>query len=125
MEDGAGSPMQSPVHSPTLQRAVNVQTCELLRAVTATVGDLSTAVAQTNVQQARTTQHMQALSDFLAIRPHDGGRRPEFHGDPARFDGLGDVKVWLGTPELIFDANGLTPEECVLHTLPMLSKSAL
>ena len=90
----------------------------------ATVGDLSTAVAQTNAQQAQTTQHMQALSDFLAIRPHDGGRRPEFHGEPARFDGLGDVKASLRTMELIFDAKGLAPEERVLHTIPLISKSA-
>ena len=61
------------MHSPTLHRAVNVPTSELLRALMATVGDLSTAVAQTNAQQAQTTQHMQALSYFLVIRPHDGG----------------------------------------------------
>ena len=90
--------MRSPVHSPTIQRAVNVPTSELLRALITTVGDLSTAVAQTSAQQAQTTQHMQAPSDFLAIRPHDGGRRHEFHGEPARFDGLGDVKAWLRNP---------------------------
>ena len=39
----------------------------------ATVGDLSTTVAQTNAQQAQTSQHMQAISNFLAFRPHDGG----------------------------------------------------
>ena len=59
--------MQSPVHSPTLQLAVNVPISELLRALMETVGDLSTAVAQTNAQQPQTTQHMHALSDFLAI----------------------------------------------------------
>ena len=110
MADGGGSPRQSPVHSPTIQRAVNVPTSELLRALMATVKDLSTAVAQTNAQQAQTTQHMQALSDFLAIRPHDVGGA-EFHGEPAPFDGLGDVNAWLKTLELIYDTKGLTPEE--------------
>ena len=93
MDEWGSSPVQRPVHSPTLQRAVNVPTSELLRALMATVRDLSTAVAQTNAQQAQTTQHMQALSDYLAIRPHDGKRRPEFHGEPARFDGFGDEKA--------------------------------
>ena len=54
-----------------------------------------------------------------------GGRRPEFHGEPARFDGSGDVKAWLRTLELIFDARRLHHEECFLHTLPLLAKSAL
>ena len=53
------------------------------------------------------------------------GRRPEFHGEPARFDGSGDVKAWLRTLELIFDAKRLNPEERFLHTLPLLAKSAL
>ena len=72
MEDGGGSSMQSHVHSPTLQRAMNVPTSELLRALMATVVDLSTAVAQTDAHQPHATQHMQALSDFLAIRSHAG-----------------------------------------------------
>ena len=91
----------------------------------ATVGDLSTTVAQTNAQQAITTDHMHAVAEYLAHRPHDGGRRPEFRGEPARFDGSGDVKAWLRTLELIFDAKGLTIEERFLHTLPLLVKSAL
>ena len=107
--------MQIHGHSPTIQRAVNVPPKELLRALMATVGDLSTAVAQTNAQQAQTTQHMQALSDFLAIRPHGVWMCHEFHGEPARFDGLDDVKAWLMTLELIFDARGLPPEEHFLH----------
>ena len=78
MGEWEGSPMRSPVHSPTRQRAVNVPASGLLRALMATVGDLSTAVAQTNLQQAQTTQHMQALSDFLVIRPFDGGGAPSF-----------------------------------------------
>ena len=73
MEDGGGSRVQSTVHTPTMQRAANVPTWELLRALMATVGDLSTAVAQKKAQQAQTTQHMQAVADVLAIRPHDGG----------------------------------------------------
>ena len=106
MEDGGGSPMQSPVHSPTLQMAVSVPTSELLRALMATEWDLSTTITPTNSQQAQTTQHMHALSDFLAIRHHDWGARPEFHSDPARFDGLGDVKAWLRTLELNWAPKG-------------------
>ena len=62
-EEGGVSPMQSPVHTTSGECSES----ELLRALMDTVWDLSTAVAQTNVQQARTTQQMQALSDFLVI----------------------------------------------------------
>ena len=110
MEDGEGVPMHSPVHSPTLQRAAGVPTADLLRALMTTVWDLSVSVAQP-------TQHLHAVADLLTRRGPEGGRRPEFHGDPARFDGDGDVKAWLPTLELIFDAKGLNPEECFLNTL--------
>ena len=60
MDEGEGVPMHtpihspahSPIHSPTLQRAANVPTAELLRALMATVADLTLSVAQTKVQQA-------------------------------------------------------------------------
>ena len=65
--------MQSPVLSPALQRAANVSTGELLRALMATVGDLSTSVAQANAQMAQTTQHMQAVAELWAHIPYDGG----------------------------------------------------
>ena len=118
------SPAHSPIHSPTLQRAANVPTAELLRALMATVADLTLSVAQSNAQQEQTTLHMHAVSDFLA-QPLEGRRRPEFHGEPARFDGSGDVKAWLRTLELIFDAKRLNPEERFLHTHHLLAKSAL
>ena len=35
------------------------------------------------------------------------------------------MKAWLRTPELIFDAKRLNPEERFLRTLPLLAKSAL
>ena len=60
------SPAHSPIHSPTLQRAANVPTADLLRALMATVADLTLSVAQTNAQHAKTTLHMPAVSDFLA-----------------------------------------------------------
>ena len=132
MDEGEGVPMHtpmhspehSPIHSPTLQRPANVQTAELLRALMATVADLTLSVAQTNAQQAQTTLHMHAVSDCLA-QPREGGRRPEFHGEPARFDGLWDVKAWLRSLELIFDAKRLNTEESFLHTIPLLAMSAL
>ena len=113
MEEGEGVPVQtpihspahSPIHSPTLQLAANVPTAELLRTLMATVADLTLSVAQSNAQ---TTLHMHVVSDFLA-QLREGGRRPEFHGEPARFDGSGDVKAWLRTLELIFDAKRLNP----------------
>ena len=82
MDEGEGVPMHTPMHSPahdtthspTLQRAANVTTAELMRALMATVGDLAISVAHTNAQQAQTTLHMHAVSDFLA-QPHDVGRR--------------------------------------------------
>ena len=71
------SPAHSPIHSPTLQLAANVPTAELLRALMATVGDLALSVAHTNAQQAQTTLHMHAVSDFLA-QPREGGRAQNF-----------------------------------------------
>ena len=80
MDEGEGVPMHtpihsqahSPIHSHTLQRAANVPTAELVRALMATVGDLALSVAQTNAQQAQTTLHMHGVSDFLA-QPREGG----------------------------------------------------
>ena len=111
MDEGEGVPMHtpihspghSPIHSPILRLAVNVPTAELMRALMATVADLTVSVAQTNAQQAQTTLHMHAVSDFLA-QSREGGRCPEFHGEPAHFDGSADVEAWLKTLELIFDA---------------------
>ena len=100
MADAETVPVQSPVHSPTLQRAAWGPTAELLRALMTTVVDLSVAVAQSNVQQAQTTQHLHAVPDYLTRRGPEVWRRPEFHGEPARFDGNGDVKAWLRTLEL-------------------------
>ena len=97
MDEGEGVPMHitpihspahGPIHCPTLQSAENVPTAKLSLALMATVADLTISVAQTNAQQAQTTLHMHAVSDFLA-RPRHGGRRPEFHGEPALFDGSG------------------------------------
>ena len=90
-----------------------------------TVGDLAPSVAQTNAQHAQTAQRIHVVADFMTRKTSEGGRRPEFHGEPTRFDGLGDVKAWLRTLELIFDVKGLNPEERFLHTLPLLAKSAL
>ena len=74
MDEGEGVPMHtpihspahSPIHSPTMQLAANVPTAELLRALMATVADLTLSVAQTDAQQAQTTLHMHAVSDFWA-----------------------------------------------------------
>ena len=60
MEGGEEVPVRSPVHSPTLHRAANTSTEYFLRALMATVGDLATAVADANAQQAQTTQHVHA-----------------------------------------------------------------
>ena len=72
-DEGDGVPMHVPIHSqahspihiPTLQPAASVQTAELLRALMATVADLTFSVAQTISQQAQTTLHMHAVSDFF------------------------------------------------------------
>ena len=45
-------------------------------------------------------------------------RRPEFLGVPAHFDGVGNVKAWIRTLELIYDANGLTIEERLIIEYP-------
>ena len=49
--------------------------------------------------------------DFSAQRQGEAARRPEFRGEPAHFDGAVDVKAWIRTLELIFDAKGLNVEE--------------
>ena len=61
--------MRSAVHSPTLRRAANTSTEDFLRALMATVVDLSTAVADSNAQQAQTTQHVHAVAQYLAAGP--------------------------------------------------------
>ena len=74
MDEGEGVPMHtpihspahSPIHSPTMQLAANVPTTELLRALMDTVADLTLSVAQTNVQQARTTLHACGVGFFGA-----------------------------------------------------------
>ena len=58
--------MRSPVHSLTLHRAANTSTEDFSRALMATVWDLSTAIADTNAQQAQTTQHVLAVAQYLA-----------------------------------------------------------
>ena len=73
MVDCEGVPLQSPVHRPTLQRGAGVPTAELLRALMATTGDSSVAVAKSNVQQAQTTQHLHAVADYLTRRGPEGG----------------------------------------------------
>ena len=61
-----------------------------------------------------------------AVFSHEGGgRRLEFQLELAQFDGAGDVKAWLRSLELIFDAQQLTLEARFLHTLHLLAKSAL
>ena len=96
MDEGVGVHMHTPVHSSahslihshTLQWEANVQTAELLRALMATVAGLTLYVAQTNAQQAQTTLHMHAVSDFLA-QPREVGRRPKIRCEPARYNGSG------------------------------------
>ena len=92
-EWGADVPVRSPVHSPTLQRAANTSTEDFLRALMATVGDLATAVADSNAQQAQTTQHVHAVAQYLAAGAQTGWRRPEFHGEPALYDWTGDINA--------------------------------
>ena len=53
------------------------------------------------------------------------GRRLEFQVELVQFDGPGDVKAWLRSLELIFDAKKMTLEARFLHTLHLLAKSAL
>ena len=77
MNEGEGVHMHTPIHitihSPTLQRAANVPTAELLPVLMATVGDLALSVAQTNAQQAQTTLHMHAVSEFWSNHVKVGG----------------------------------------------------
>ena len=77
MEWGEEVPVRSPVHSPTLRLEANTSTDDLLRALMSTVGDLSTAVADTNAQQAQTTQHVHAVAQYLAAQPQEGGEAAE------------------------------------------------
>ena len=98
-------------HSPTLQRAANVHADEILRVLMTTVGDLTVSISSNSAQQQHTNEAV--------------ARRPEFRVEPAHFDGVVDVKAWIRTLELIYDAKGLTFEERFLDTIPLLAKSAL
>ena len=112
-------------HSPTIQMAANVPTDETLRVLMTTVGDLTVSISTNSAQQQHTNEAVARIVDILAQRQGAVARRPEFLGNPAHFNGAGDVKAWMGTLELIFDAKGLNTEERFLHTLPLLANSAL
>ena len=73
MDEGEGVPVHTPthspahsqIHSPTLQKAANVPTAEQMRALMATVADLTLSVAQTNAQQAQNhTTHARGVGFF-------------------------------------------------------------
>ena len=111
-------------NNPTLQRAANVPTDEILRILMTTVGDLTVSISSNSAQQQHTNEAVARIVDILAQRQGAASRRPEFRGEPAHFDGVVEVKAWIRTLELIYDAKRLTIEERFLHTIPLLTKSA-
>ena len=44
--------------------------------------------------------------------------------DPPTFSGKGDFREWKRKIELLYEAKGLTPEEKLTWTLPLLQESA-
>ena len=112
-------------HSHTLQRAANVPAYEILRVLMTTVGDLTVSISSNSAQQQHTDEAEARVVDILAQRQGAAVRRPEFWMESAHCDGVGDVKAWIRTLELIYDVKWLTIEERFLHTIPVLAKSAL
>ena len=109
-------------HNHTLQRAAVVRTDEILGVLMTTVGDITVSISSNSAQQQHTSEAVARVVDILAQRQGAAARRPEFRGEPANFDGVWDVKAWIRTLELIYDAKGLTIEERFLHTIPLLAK---
>ena len=78
-------------HSPTLQRADNVPTDGILRVIMTTVGDITVSISSNSAQQQHTNEAVARIVDILAQRQGAAARRPEFWGEPAHFDGVGDM----------------------------------
>ena len=67
-------------HSPTLQRAANVPTYEILRVIITTVGHLTVYISSNSTQQKHTDEAVARIVDILAQRQGAAERRPEFRG---------------------------------------------
>ena len=76
-------------HSPTLQRAANVPTDEILRVLTTTVGDITVPISSNSALQQHTNEAVARIVDILAQRQGAAALRPELRGKPAHFDGVG------------------------------------
>ena len=59
------------------------------------------------------------------LEQQDCGRRRTCCGDLADSVETGDVLAWLQTLEIIYDAHGLSMEERLLYTIPLLAESVL
>ena len=77
----------------------------------------TTATNECILQLAHTIQQVAELNPGQP-------RRPEFKMDPPTFSGKGDFREWKRKIELIYEAKGLTPEEKLTWTLPLLQDSA-
>jgi len=104
-------------HSPALQRLATVSTEEILRVLMTTVWDPTVSIPTTSNQKQQTNAAVAEIVTMLASRQGAGTRRPEFGVEAEHFVVVGDVKAWIRTLELIYDAKGLTTEERFLHTL--------
>ena len=67
-------------HSPTLHRAANVPTDEILRVLLTTVGDLTVYISSNSAQQQHTNEAVARIVDILAQRQWAAARRHEFRG---------------------------------------------
>ena len=77
----------------------------------------------TNERMIDLMQNQQAL--IHAVQQVAGQPKcPEFKMDPPTFSGKGDFREWKRNIELIYEAKGLTPEEKLTWTLPLLQESA-
>ena len=83
----------------------------------ATVGDLTVFIASNSTQQHHTNEAVARIVDIFEQRQGAAARPPVFWGELAHSDGVVDVKAWIRTLELIYDAKCLTTEERFLHTL--------
>ena len=72
-------------HSPTLLRAANVPTEEVMRALMTTVGDLTVSISSASAQQQHTNEAVAHIVDMLAQRQWSAARRPDFCGGGGPF----------------------------------------
>ena len=95
---------------------------------TTLVNNMACFAQNVQIQTTTTTNEriLQLAATVQQVAELNNGqpRRPEFKMDPPTFSGKGDFRERKRKTELIYEAKGLTPEEKLTWTLPLLQESA-